>query len=169
MYQLVDKEEFNQMLDAVHMIQARQRDLLRDKRMLACGVPDTYLKSKFEEFLSDDGSIKRTAAEAKTIQRIRDLEVRKEAIIQRMETIFSDWNQNIRDYFEGEAGIKMTNPITHKLYLVVPTDRRTALYYILLLERRVNERMAICPSDYRDMRTYLRKSKSRYPRELFII
>lgn len=169
MYQLVDKDEFNQMLDAIRMIQARQHDLLRDKRLLACTIPDEYFKDRFEEFMADDGSIKRTAAQEKTAQRIRDLETRKKDIIRRMEIIFSDWNMNIRSYIAGEEGIRMTNPTSRKQYIVIPTDKRTALYYILLLERRVNERMNICVSDYKDMRTYFRKSKSRYPKELFII
>lgn len=169
MYQLVDKDEFNQMLDAVHMIQARQQELMRDKRLLSYAIPDEYFRKKFEEFMADDGSIKRTAAQEKTAQRIRELEERKEDIIRRMEMIFSDWSMNIRNYFAGEAGIKMTNPTSRKQYVVIPSDRKTALYYILLLERRVNERLDVCVSDYKDMRTYLRKSQSRYPRELFII
>ena len=102
-------------------------------------------------------------------KRIKMLVDREEQIVRRLETAFSDKNQNIRSYLNGDKRLKVTNPTSGKVYTIIPSRPRITLYYILVLERPLNENRAVCYSDYREIERYLRKDRSNFPKGLFII
>ncbi len=164
----MDREEFEEVIDAIRQIQEKAMKAERALRLLKSKVTDSRLGYLYYEAFSDE-PISREDAIARMKKRILLLSERKEQIIRRLETEFSDKNQNIRSYLNGDKQLKVTNPTSGKGYLVMPSRPRMTLYYILLLERPLNENRSVCYSDYKEIERYLRKDKSDFPKELFVI
>lgn len=169
MPRLIDREEFDEVVDAISRIKVMQADYKRDLQLLSSNVPDSRISYRFADFLRKDKSINREAAKQYFQERIKELGERKEQVICYMENELSDKNGNIRRFFDGEPGLTMTNPTTGKVYLIMPPSKRTTLYVVLIVERQVNEKLPICRSDYKEIEKYLRKERCSFPKELFII
>ena len=55
------------------------------------------------------------------------------------------------------------------VFIISYFDLSVNMLYILVLERPLNENRAVCYSDYKKIERYLRKDRSNFPKELFII
>lgn len=165
----IDREEFNEILDAVFNIKRIQGDYMRDLQLVKRELPDSRIAYRFIDFKRNDKSIDREAAKNYVNQRIKTLDEIMEQIITRLENDFCDRSQNLRGFFAGDKHLKMTNPTTKSVYLIIPSNRRLTLYVVLLLERRVNEGLPICRSDYEEMRKFFKKNRCGFPKELFNI
>ena len=168
MLHAMDREEFDEVIDAISQIQGKTIKLERALRLLKSKNPDSRLGYLYYEAFGDE-PVSREEAIERMKKRIELLGERKEQIIQHLETAFSDKNHNIRSYLNGDKQLKATNPTSGKVYPVVPSRPRMTLYYILVLEQPLNENRAVCYSDYKEIERYLRKDKSNFPKELFII
>ena len=164
----MDREEFDEVIDAISQIQVKTIKLERALRLLKSKNPDSRLGYLYYEAFGDE-PVSREEAIERMKKRIELLGERKEQIIRHLETAFSDKNHNIRSYLNGDKQLKVTNPTSGKVYSVVPSRPRMTLYYILVLEQPLNENRAVCYSDYKEFERYLRKDKSNFPKELFII
>lgn len=164
----MDREEFDEVIDAISQIQGKTIKLERALRLLKSKNPDSRLGYLYYEAFGDE-PVSREEAIERMKKRIKLLGERKEQIIRHLETAFSDKNHNIRSYLNGDKQLKATNPTSGKVYPVVPSRPRMTLYYILVLEQPLNENRAVCYSDYKEIERYLRKDKSNFPKELFII
>lgn len=164
----MDREEFYEVIDAIRQVQEKTMKAERTLRLLKSKTPDSRLGYLYYEAFGDELVSGEEAIE-KMKKRIKLLGERKEQIIRHLETAFSDKNHNIRSYLNGDKQLKVTNPTSGKVYPVVPSRPRMTLYYILVLEQPLNENRAVCYSDYKEIERYLRKDKSNFPKELFII
>lgn len=162
----MDREKFDEVIDAISQIQGKTIKLERALRLLKSKTPDIRLGYLYYEAFGDE-TVSREEAIERMKKRIKLLGERKEQIIRHLETAFSDKNHNIRSYLNGDKQLKVTNPTSGKV--VVPSRPRMTLYYILVLERPLNENRAVCYSDYKEIERYLRKDRSDFPKELFNI
>ena len=169
MSQIIDREEFDEVVDAIHQIQELKREFERELQALKSDIPDSRIRFLFADFLDDNKVINRDAAKKYVSRRIGELDERKEQIVQRLEKSFSDKNQNLRNFIDGEKRLRMTNPTSKSVYFIVPQSMRKTLYYVLVLERHVNENIPICRSDYKEIERFFKADKCCYPKELFTI
>ena len=164
----MDREEFDEVIDAIGRVREETMKVERTLRLLKSSTPDSRPGYLYYETFSDE-PISREEAIERMKKRIKMLVDREEQIVRRLETAFSDKNQNIRSYLNGDKRLKVTNPTSGKVYTIIPSRPRMTLYYILVLERTLNENRAVCYSDYKEIERYLRKDRSNFPKELFII
>lgn len=129
----MDREEFDEVIDAISQIQGKTIKLERALRLLKSKSPDSRLGYLYYEAFGDE-PVSREEAIERMKKRIELLGERKEQIIRHLETAFSDKNHNIRSYLNGDKQLKVTNPTSGKVYPVVSSRPRMTLYYILVLE-----------------------------------
>lgn len=146
----MDREEFDEVIDAIRQVQEKTMKAERTLRLLKSKTPDSRFGYLYYEAFGDE-LVSREEAIERMKKRIELLGERKEQIIRHLETAFSDKNHNIRSYLNGDKQLKVTNPTSGKVYPVVPSRPRMTLYYILVLERPLNENRAVCYSDYKEL------------------
>lgn len=164
----MDREGFDEVIDAIRQVQEKTMKAERTLRLLKSKTPDSRFGYLYYEAFGDE-PVSREEAIERMKKRIELLGERKEQIIRHLETAFSDKNHNIRSYLTGDKQLKVTNPTSGKVYPVVPSRPRITLYYILVLEQPLNENRAVCYSDYKEIERHLRKDRSDFPKELFNI
>ncbi len=167
MQKTMDKDEFDEVLIALGQIGVAQREYGYELELLNSDNDDEKIRFKFERYTDSKNRVNREAARQSVKKKIAELNGTKEAIIRNLEIQFSDTNGNIRRYLDGRQRFIMTNPYTGKKYGIDPKSRRVTLYYLLLLERRVNNGLPVCTSDYIEMENYFKTDKCTYPKELF--
>lgn len=160
------KEDFDGALLSLSQINEAINGAKNNLKLLGSKKPDSSIAFRFS---CGANKLDRKIESSKARHLIDDLINRKEMIIESLEKEFADANKNIRRFDTGKTDFKMTNPTTKVVFLVTPADERTALYYILLLEKRIALDIPVCLSDYKEMESYFKKSKSSYPKELFNI
>lgn len=167
MDQAMDRETFEEMLDAIHLVQSTRREYERKRRALKAGTSEKKKKSRFQNSLDQHPEADRTKALDSITAAIEEFKKREERIVKLLETDFVDRKQNLRSYLDGGTYLKMTNPVTHKVHPIFPNGMRTVLYYVLLFERRIQMKSPFAPSDYKEIEQYFRKEKCLFPEELF--
>ena len=169
MAQIINREEFDEVLDAINQIKSAQAEHERDLKFLSMKIPDSRIAYRFPDYLREDKKLNRKLAKQYAQKSIGILGERKEQIVKRMENEFSDRHGNIRRFVSGKRELIMTNPTSGKTYTVSSVTERTALYCILILERRISENLPVHRSDYAEIEKYLRIKQCVFPEELFII
>ena len=119
----MDREEFDEVIDAISQIQGKTIKLERALRLLKSKNPDSRLGYLYYEAFGDE-PVSREEAIERMKKRIELLGERKEQIIRHLETAFSDKNHNIRSYLNGDKQLKVTNPTSGNVYSVIPSRPR---------------------------------------------